>query len=315
MSNSLSDYALSNDVSSKTEVHDALEALSTSLSDYALSNAVSSATQLEQKFNTLSSGDEVQTALSEKANQNAFAPIFSELSTYYINDYVTYDGQLYRFLSNHIETSWIGTDAIVADLASPDATLDIESTNALRVMGADGTILWRQGYDSSTTASLALSNETVNYYEFEQNATSAVEISLPTAPAGKVADFILDVYNPPLLSTAAGFPSEFSSQSTYAVNDKVSYDGSIWVCVVEITAAGAWSGEDNWALAYPSISFGAGLDNTFKVVVPKDESLVDWLKIAPGETSEFYFTLTSFKLSNMPTYKVVKQTVEDGGAS
>ena len=57
-----------------------------------------------------------------------------------------------------------------------------------------------------------------------------------------------------------------------------------------------------------------GLDTTFSVVVPKGESLNDMLAIASGELAELYFTKTTFMVNNLPTWKVVKQVVENGGA-
>ena len=38
------------------------------------------------------------------------------------------------------------------------------------------------------------------------------------------------------------------------------------------------------------------------------------LKFAGGELAVLYFTLTAFKVNNLPTWQVLKQVVENGGA-
>jgi hypothetical protein len=39
------------------------------------------------------------------------------------------------------------------------------------------------------------------------------------------------------------------------------------------------------------------------------------LSFAAGEMAELYFTQTAFKVNNLPTWKLVKQTVENGGGA
>ena len=58
-----------------------------------------------------------------------------------------------------------------------------------------------------------------------------------------------------------------------------------------------------------------GLDTTFSVIVPKGESLNDMLAIAAGELARFYITLSSFRINNLPTWHIMKQIVENGGAT
>lgn len=57
-----------------------------------------------------------------------------------------------------------------------------------------------------------------------------------------------------------------------------------------------------------------GLDTAFSVVIPEGESLNDMLSIAAGELARFYFTLSTFRINNLPTWHIVKQVVENGGA-
>ena len=58
-----------------------------------------------------------------------------------------------------------------------------------------------------------------------------------------------------------------------------------------------------------------GLDTAFSVVVPEGESLNDMLAIAAGELARFYITLTTFRVNNLPTWHIMKQIVENGGAT
>jgi hypothetical protein len=58
-----------------------------------------------------------------------------------------------------------------------------------------------------------------------------------------------------------------------------------------------------------------GRDTTFSVVVPEGESLNDMLAIAAGELAQFYITLTTFRINNLPTWHILKQIVENGGAT
>ncbi len=57
-----------------------------------------------------------------------------------------------------------------------------------------------------------------------------------------------------------------------------------------------------------------GLDTEFSVVVPSGQSLAQMLTFAAGEMAELYFTQTAFTVNNLPTWKLVKQIVENGGA-
>jgi hypothetical protein len=119
-------------------------------------------------------------------------------------------------------------------------------------------------------------------------------------------------WNPDHWNFVAYVRHEYSSSSEYAVGDVVEHDGKLYECTSRIEAGGeAWNA-DHWALR-PKLTID-GLDNTISVVVPEGETLTDWCVIAPGEMSEFYFTLTAFKVNGLPTWKVVKQLVENGGA-
>ena len=72
---------------------------------------------------------------------------------------------------------------------------------------------------------------------------------------------------------------------------------------------------DNGANASAATMTLTGLDTAFSVVIPKGESLNDMLAIAAGELAQFYVTLTTFRVNNLPTWHIVKQVVENGGAT
>lgn len=257
---------------------------------------------------------DVSQQIQGKLDSTAAAPDFSTSSTYFVGDYVTYLGKLYR-CKTAITTagSWEASKWDTVDMTSPDATADITNDGFLRIVDANGTILWAEGYNLSEDSSGSMANWSVGGYAFAANATDGVELSLPTVMAGKVGDLILDVTNPALDTTS--LPTAFSNSATYAAGDIVSYDSKLWRCVVAVETAGAWTGTINWEEAWPYITLSQVTAMTVSVVVPAGEDLQEMLKFAPGTMCELYFTQTAFNVDSKPTWKVVRQDVEDGGAS
>lgn len=173
--------------------------------------------------------------LDGKLDASSAAPPFSDSLTYLVGEYVTYGGALYRCKTAVVTAgAWTGTSNWEAvDMTSPDATLDIRSDGRLEVVSASGETLWIQGYDMSSASSVSLSCERVNLYAFTAapafDATTAyaandivaydgvvyvftsahsagawtgsdasvyaVSLEMPTAPSGKVGDFVLDIDN------------------------------------------------------------------------------------------------------------------------
>lgn len=203
--------------------------------------------------------------LNDKLNSSSAAPEFQVYNTYAVGDHVTYNGALYR-CTTAVTTAgaWDASKWTADTMTDPDAVLDITSQNQLRVVAKDGTLLWAQGYDLASTSSATLACDAVNNFTFADGATTQA-FSLPTAPAGKVGDFGLDIDN---------------SANTGAATMTLT-----------------------------------GLDTAFSVVVPEDESLTDMLAIAAGELARFYVTLTTFRVNNLPTWHIMKQIVENGGAT
>ena len=62
--------------------------------------------------------------------------------------------------------------------------------------------------------------------------------------------------------------------------------------------------------AAASFSLNGTIGTDFNIVVPKDESFAEMTTLEAGEMAEFYFTRTSFELGGLPTWKVVKQVVD-----
>lgn len=105
------------------------------LSDYALSNDVSSKVDLEAAFN-------------EKLDAVAGAKAFSELSTYSLYEHVSYNGLIWECISAITAPGqWNENNWRITDMTSPDATLDVTADDRLRVVSADGSIIWQQGYN------------------------------------------------------------------------------------------------------------------------------------------------------------------------
>jgi hypothetical protein len=256
----------------------------------------------------LASEAEAEALRAGKLDSSSAAAPFSESSTYAVGTYVTYNGGLY-VCSAAVTTAgaWTGsTNWTAKDMTTPDATLDVTPSGSLKVVAANGDTLWEQGYDLVTESSDTLGCDKVNYYAFAATAATA-----------------------------------FSDATAYAVDDRVAYDGKVYK-FTSAHSAGAWIGTDaaedpdSHAFAMPTAATGqvgdfgldvdnsantvetmvtlTGLDNAFSVVVPKGESLVDMLTFAGGELAVLYFTLTAFRVNNLPTWQVLKQVVENGGA-
>lgn len=245
-------------------------------------------------------------ASGDKLNSTSAAPAFDSTMTYDIGKHVTYNGQLYR-CTTAVATAgaWNAANWTAEDMTTPDATLDI-AAGRLRLVDTDGTVLWQQGYDLAAESSATLSCDKVNLFEFPKTA------------------------------------AEFSDATGYEIGDHVAYDNKIYKFTAQ-HVAGPWVGTDaeeepvvTPAFALPTAPSGkvggfildidnsagtvaataslTGLDTAFSIVVPKGQSLAQMLTFAAGERAELYFTQTAFKVNNLPTWKLVKQIVENGGA-
>ena len=246
---------------------------------------------------------------SDKLDSTSVAPAFSTSATYSVGEHVTHEGRFYECTEAVTASgAWDSSKWTDDDLTSPDATLDVTPNGQLRLVSANGEQLWAQGYDLATESSSSLRCDRVNLFAFEATTASA-----------------------------------FSDSATYSVGERVAYSGKVYACTTAVTAAGAWTGSANWdedpdtqsfempptangkvgdfivdidntANAVETAAMLEGLDSEFSVVVQKGETVFDLLTFAPGELSELYFTQTAFRVNDLPTWKLVKNVVEDGGA-
>jgi hypothetical protein len=244
-----------------------------------------------------------------KLDSTSAAPAFSTSATYSVGEHVTHEGRLYECTEAVTASGdWDPSKWTDDDMTSPDATLDVTLNGQLRLVSANGEQLWAQGYDLATESSSSLRCDRVNLFAFEATTASA-----------------------------------FSDSATYSVGERVAYSGKVYACTTAVTTAGAWTGSVNWdedpdtqSFEMPTTADGKrgdfivdidntanavetaarleGLDSEFSVVVRKGESVFDLLTFAPGELSELYFTQTAFRVNDLPTWKLVKNVVEDGGA-
>lgn len=247
----------------------------------------------------VTSADESLWQLSTKLDQSAAGQDWNSISAYIVYEFAAWNGKLWQCISSIAAPASGSENAVPSadtghwkqvDMTTPDATFDITRDGALRLVSSDGSVIWHQGYMLASQSSVALSNECVNYYEFPPNMTSDVLIQLPTAAKGYVGDFVLDVKCMPISAEAEGWPlcGVFSTESSYAVGDNVAYDGTIWTCVNAHTA-GAWSASD-FEKCLPAFTLSTALDNTLKILVPKDEQLSKMFTFEPGQMAELYFT-------------------------
>ncbi len=89
-----------------------------------------------------SSASEIYNGISSKLDSSAAAPEFDVLSTYSPWQYVTYEGKLWRFTTQHVSGDWNAAQAELVDMTTPDATLDLMNDGRLRVVLANGMIAW-----------------------------------------------------------------------------------------------------------------------------------------------------------------------------
>lgn len=253
--------------------------------------------------------------LEAKLDADAGAPDFNSQDTYEVGEWVNYNSKLWRCHTAVTSPgNWTGTtNWELRDISTPDATLDITQEKALRILNAQGERLWQQGYNATTptvsSRAVTLSNEAVNYIAFNPNDAGAITITFPSRDNGKIPDFVLEVMNPALNSSA---PAAWSSETPYVKDDTVLKDGKVWICVVNNATTGSWV-SNQWQTACIEI---AGFESTVGILIPKDADLKAMLTIEPGEIAEFYFTFTQFTYtpaganSPIPLYKLIKQVLE-----
>ena len=87
------------------------------------------------------------------------------MSSYELHDYVTHEGSLYRFITSHASgNTWNPLEVETVDMTDPDAAFGILPDGSLRLVAADGTVLWTDGYTMSLSSGIQLSCDYVNLY-------------------------------------------------------------------------------------------------------------------------------------------------------
>lgn len=168
---------------------------------------------MAKQAKNLALGDSValESDVAGKLDQGSAAPVFDDTVAYVSGYHVTYGGKLYRFTADHAAGAWTGTDVVEDNMTTPDATLDITSAGKLRVVAADGTILWTEPLPPVSSVN---------------GETGAVVLDAADVGAATYLQI--------------GIP-EFESTATYAVGKLVMYSNAIWKCKTAITTAGAWN--------------------------------------------------------------------------
>ena len=210
------------------------------------------------------------------AVSNALA--FDATHSYAAGDPVVYNGTLYTFTAAHTG-AWTGSDVsavdIIARLAGKldntgNQTLD-GSLTLLGIALTNGTIIYNgstfslspwMGGTLALMAHIAPDFSAQSSYEVGQLvvqnfilkrcttagtgsaavfASATVEDVLAALRTGKAdTSALLDK-----LDSTSAAPA-FSTSSTYAVGEHVTYNGALYRCTTAVTTAGAWTGSANW---------------------------------------------------------------------
>lgn len=91
----------------------------------------------------MSSKIDLENRFNEKLDATVGAKPFSELSTYSLYEHVSHNGLIWE-CTTAITTGgpWNDANWQITDMTSPDATLDVTSDDRLRVVSADGSVIW-----------------------------------------------------------------------------------------------------------------------------------------------------------------------------
>lgn len=218
-------------------------------------------------------------------------------------------------------THW--TPATVEDVIAALRTGKLDSTSAAPAFSSDSSTQYAVGSHVTYNGKL---------YKCTTATTGGTwDASKWTADTMTDPDAVLDVTSQNQLRVVAkdgtllwaqGYDLASASSATLAcdaVNNFTFADGATTQAFALPTAPSGKVGDfgldiDNSANTGAATLTLTGLDTAFSVVVPEDESLTDMLAIAAGELARFYVTLTTFRVNNLPTWHIVKQVVENGGA-
>lgn len=224
--------------------------VSISASDVGLGSVVNtgdSATPVENGTTKLTTGG-AYTALLSKLNSTVIAPAFDSTATYAIDDTVTYNGNLYKFIAAHTGT-WSSDDVTTTTLESVltiDDALSSTSTNTVQNKVVKGALdLKANSADLATVATSGsfsdLSNTPTVDSALSNSSTNAVQNSvIYTALSDKADDS--DVVHLTGAETITGVKTFNDIKANQIASDSTnssSYDNTVLI------GEGLTSGNDN----------------------------------------------------------------------
>ncbi len=77
--------------------------------------------------------------LNGKADLTDLAPAFDDTANYIVGDYVTYQGDIYRFIADHTASAWVSADVIKVDIGA-ELKNKISKSSTAGLVKNDGTI-------------------------------------------------------------------------------------------------------------------------------------------------------------------------------
>ena len=274
---------------------------------------------------------------------------FSPLTMYAAGQAVVYNNAVYVFTSPH-SGAWIGTDVkkvnLLADKANKATPATAGNLASLTSDGGveDSGVRASDKLDASSASDPFSDDSTVQYPVGSHCTYQGKLYKCTTATTGGTwvaasweadtmtdPDAVLDITAQNQLRVVAkdgtllwaqGYDLASTSSATLACdacNNFTFADGATTQAFTLPTAPTGKVGDfgldvDNSANTGAATMTLTGLDTAFSVVVPEGESLNDMLAIAAGELARFYISLSTFRINNLPTWHIVKQVVENGGA-
>lgn len=133
---------------------------------------------------------------NDKANLDALAHAFLSTQTYMPNQYVSYNGNLYKCISSHTG-AFDPADFEQTTMTQPDVTFTLVD-NVLKLIDNSSNIVWNEmdkiRYDIAISSSLQCIDRTINKIVLSGSTTSA-QVAFPIKTLGKACDFVIDAKN------------------------------------------------------------------------------------------------------------------------
>lgn len=237
-------------------------------------------------------------------------------------------GVLYRCINPNGHTgAWVAADfavATVEDVLAALRTAKLDSTSAAPAFSSDSSVSYPVGSHVTYNGKLYKCTTATTGGTWDASKWTADTMTDPDAVLDITAQNQLRVVaKDGTVLWAQGYDLASTSSATLAcdaTNNFTFADGATTQAFALPTAPTGKVGDfgldiDNSANASAATMTLTGLDTAFSVVVPEGESLNDMLAIAAGELARFYISLSTFRVNNLQTWHIVKQIVENGGAT